>query len=33
MTPPKGKLYGISRDELLILKKYLEDILVKGFIR
>ncbi len=26
-------LYGMSRDELLVLKKYLEDNLFKGFIR
>ena len=28
-----GSLYGMSRDELLVLKKYLEDNLCKRFIR
>jgi len=28
-----GPLYGMSRNELLVLKKYLEDNLSKGFIR
>lgn len=32
-SPPFGPLYGMSRDELLVLKKYLEDHLRKGFIR
>lgn len=31
--PDHGPLYGVSRDELLVLKKYLEDNLRKGFIR
>jgi hypothetical protein len=31
--PPFGPLYGMSRDELLVLKKYLEENLPKGFIR
>ncbi len=31
--PSFGPLYGMSRDELLVLKKYLEDNLIKGFIR
>lgn len=31
--PDHGSLYGMSRDELLVLKKYLEDNLRKGFIR
>lgn len=30
--PDHGRLYGMSRDELLVLKKYLEDNLYKGFI-
>ena len=33
MKPNHGPLYGMSRDELLVLKKYLEDNLRKGFIR
>lgn len=31
--PDHGLIYGMSRDELLVLKKYLEDNLRKGFIR
>lgn len=31
--PDHGPLYGMSRDELLVLRKYLEDNLRKGFIR
>ena len=31
--PPASPLYGMSREELLVLKKYLEDHLAKGFIR
>lgn len=31
--PDHGPLYGVSRGELLVLKKYLEDNLHKGFIR
>ena len=30
---PKAPLYGISRDELLELRQYLEENLAKGFIR
>ena len=30
--PPAGPLYGISRDELQVLKKYLEKNLSKGSI-
>ena len=30
--PPAGPLYGMSRDELQVLKKYLEDNLSKRFI-
>ena len=30
--PPAGPLYGMSRDELQVLKKYLEENLSKGFI-
>ena len=33
IKPDHGPLYGMSRDELLLLKKYLEDNLRKGFIR
>ena len=33
IKPDHGPLYGMSRDELLVLKKYLEDNLCKGFIR
>lgn len=33
VTPPSGPLYGISREELEVLKRYLEDHLKKGFIR
>ena len=32
-TPGFGPLYGMSQDELRVLKKYLEDNLTKGFIR
>jgi hypothetical protein len=31
--PPFSPLYGISKNELLVLKKYLEKNLFKGFIR
>jgi hypothetical protein len=31
-TPPYGPLYGMSQDELRVLKKYLDDSLKKGFI-
>ena len=31
--PPAGPLYGMSRGELEVLKKYLEDNLSKGYIR
>ena len=31
--PPKGPLYNMSRDELLVLQKYLKEHLFKGFIR
>jgi len=31
-VPPFGPLYGMSCDELLILKEYLESNLKKGFI-
>ena len=31
--PPAESLYGMSRDKLQILKKYLEDNLSKGFIQ
>ena len=31
--PPAGPLYGMSRDELQVLKKYLEESLSKEFIR
>ena len=30
---PAGSLYGMSRDELEVLKNYLEDNLSKGYIR
>ena len=30
--PPAGPLYGMSRNELQVLKKYLEENLSKGFI-
>jgi hypothetical protein len=33
MTPGYGPLYGMSQDELRVLKKYLDDNLKKGFIR
>jgi len=32
-TPTFGPLYDMSQDELRVLKKYLEDNLVKGFIQ
>lgn len=32
-TPGYGPLYGMSQDELRVLKKYLDDNLKKGFIR
>ncbi|KID93909.1 retrotransposon nucleocapsid protein, partial [Metarhizium majus ARSEF 297] len=32
-TPPHGPLYGISEDELIILRKFLQENLNKGFIR
>ena len=32
-TPPLGPLYGMSQDELKVLKKYLKKNLSKGFIR
>ena len=31
--PPKGPLYNMSRDELLVLQKYLKEHLFKSFIR
>ncbi|KAI1007652.1 hypothetical protein K3495_g583 [Podosphaera aphanis] len=31
--PPFGKLYGMSREELLALREWLQDNLSKGFIR
>ena len=31
--PPKGSLYNMSRDELLVLQKYLKEHLFKGFIQ
>lgn len=31
--PPWGPLYGMSRDELLVLRKYIKENLEKGFIR
>ena len=30
--PPAGPLYGMSRNKLQVLKKYLEENLSKGFI-
>lgn len=33
MTPGYGPLYSMSRDELQVLRKYLDDNLEKGFIR
>ncbi|KID93943.1 retrotransposon nucleocapsid protein, partial [Metarhizium majus ARSEF 297] len=32
-TPPHGPLYGMSEDELLVLRKFLQENLDKGFIR
>lgn len=32
-TPPKASLRGMSHNELLVMKKYLEENLSKGFIR
>lgn len=32
-TPPFGPMYSMSREELLVLRKFLEDNLKKGFIR
>jgi len=32
-VPPYGPLYGMSQNELQVLRKYLEDNLTKGFIR
>ncbi|KAM4067807.1 reverse transcriptase (RNA-dependent DNA polymerase) [Hirsutella rhossiliensis] len=32
-TPPHGPLYGMSQDELLVLRKFLQENLDKGFIR
>ena len=31
--PPAGPLYGMSRDELQVLKNYLKNNLSKGFIQ
>src|SRR5450755_1107161 len=31
--PPFGPLYGMSLDKLKVLRKYLDDNLIKGFIR
>lgn len=33
LTPPWGPLYGMSREELLVLRKTLTDLLNKGWIR
>lgn len=33
LTPPWGPLYGMSREELLVLRKTLTDLLRKGWIR
>ena len=33
VEPPFGPLYSMSRDELVVLKKYLDENLAKGFIR
>jgi hypothetical protein len=32
-TPTFGPLYGMSREELLVLRQYLDEHLAKGFIR
>jgi hypothetical protein len=32
-TPPHGPLYNMSEDELLVLRKFLQENLDKGFIR
>ena len=32
-TPSFGPLYGMSREELMVLRKYLDDHLAKGWIR
>ncbi len=32
-TPPHGPLYGMSEDELIVLRKFLQENLDKGFIR
>ncbi|OWT42257.1 reverse transcriptase (RNA-dependent DNA polymerase) domain-containing protein [Pochonia chlamydosporia 170] len=32
-TPPHGPLYGMSEDELVVLRKFLQENLDKGFIR
>ena len=32
-NPPWGLLYGMTRDELLVLRKTLNELLNKGFIR
>ncbi|KAI0994789.1 hypothetical protein K3495_g13393, partial [Podosphaera aphanis] len=33
LTPPRGPLYNMSREELLVLRKTLTDLLAKGWIR
>lgn len=33
LTPPWGPLYGMSREELLVLRKTLTELLTKGWIR
>ena len=33
LTPPWGPLYNMSREELLVLRKTLTDLLKKGWIR
>jgi hypothetical protein len=30
--PPLGPFYGMSREELIVLKQYIQDNLEKGFI-